>query len=124
MFLSLEFPIVISLIAVIVVQYGFAVFCLVKLAYLDLPRKTYILWNVFILLAFFVGGIVFLIYYARGGKDKRIEMNASQVIETDETADDTAETVESAESDGDNVGAEEPATHEEDTENNSDPNAE
>ncbi len=84
MFLSLEFPIVISIIAVIVVQYGFAVFCLVKLAYIDLPRKTYILWNVFILLAFFVGGIVFLIYYARVGKHKKISPYESQVVSTDD----------------------------------------
>lgn len=73
MFLSLETPILIGLIAAVAVQYGFAVFCLVKLAYLDITKKQYILWNLFILLVFYIGGIVFLIWYAKTGKTKKIE---------------------------------------------------
>ena len=63
MFLSLEQPIVIALVTIIALQYTFATLCLMKLARLDLPRKKYVLWNLFILLVFFIGGIVFLVYY-------------------------------------------------------------
>lgn len=64
MFLSAIQPYIVAIIiAVIVVQYAFALFCLLKLAYLDIDKKYYILWNVFILLAFFIGGAVFLVYY-------------------------------------------------------------
>ncbi len=73
MFLSLETPILIGLIAAVAAQYGFAIFCLVKLAYLDITKKQYILWNLFILLVFYIGGIVFLIWYAKTGKTKKIE---------------------------------------------------
>lgn len=69
MLLSLETPVVISLVALIAVQYAFATFCLMKLARLDLPRKNYVLWNLFILLVFIIGGTVFLIYYFKV-KDK------------------------------------------------------
>lgn len=61
--MSLTQPVIITLVAVIAAQYAFATFCLMKLATIDLPRKNYALWNVFILLVFFIGGIVFLIYY-------------------------------------------------------------
>lgn len=51
------------IIAVVLLQYAFAIFCLLKLAYLDLAKKNYILWNLFILIVFFIGGAVFLVYY-------------------------------------------------------------
>lgn len=64
MFLSVaQAYILIPVIAVVVLQYAFALFCLTRLAYLDISKKNYILWNVFILVVFFIGGIVFLIYY-------------------------------------------------------------
>ena len=64
MFLSAVQPYIVAIIiAVIVVQYAFALFCLLKLAYLDIDKKYYILWNVFILIVFFIGGAVFLVYY-------------------------------------------------------------
>lgn len=50
------------IVAVIVVQYAFALYCLLKLAYLNIDKKKYVLWNIFILLVFFVGGVVFLVY--------------------------------------------------------------
>lgn len=66
MFLSALQPFQIAIvIAVVVLQYAFALFCLLKLAYLDLDKKHYILWNVFILIVFFIGGTVFLVYYYR-----------------------------------------------------------
>ncbi len=135
MFLSLEQPIVISLIAVIAVQYAFATFCLMKLATLDLSRKNYILWNVFILLVFFVGDIAFLIYYFKAGKSKRIPdfVPTSDVAEQkpdpdgEETIDDgdgvaidkelgdgEGGTVESADSDGEqgeSAGGDTPQEH-------------
>ncbi|MCH5350731.1 MAG: hypothetical protein J1F39_02025 [Clostridiales bacterium] len=72
MFLSLSQPVIITLVVVIAAQYGFATFCLMKLATIDLPRKNYALWNVFIILVFFIGGIVFLIYYSKVKESLRI----------------------------------------------------
>ncbi len=64
MFLSAVQPYIVAIIiAVVVLQYAFALFCLLKLAYLDIDKKYYIIWNVFILLVFFIGGAVFLVYY-------------------------------------------------------------
>lgn len=66
MFLSaLQGYVVFIIIAVVMLQYAFAVFCLLKLAYMDLTKNRYILWNLFILIAFFIGGIVFLVYYTK-----------------------------------------------------------
>lgn len=64
MFLSaLQGYIVAIIVCIVVLQYAFALFCLLKLAYLDLPKKYYVLWNLFVLLIFFIGGAVFLVYY-------------------------------------------------------------
>lgn len=60
------------IIAIVAVQYGIALFCLLKLAYLDLTKKEYVLWNLFILLVFFIGDIAFLIYYSKVKDTKRI----------------------------------------------------
>lgn len=66
MFLSALQPYaVIIIIAVVLLQYAFAVFCLLKLAYMDLTKDRYILWNLFILIVFFIGGAVFLVYYKK-----------------------------------------------------------
>lgn len=66
MFLSaLQGYVVFIIIAVVMLQYAFAVFCLLKLAYLDLSKQHYFLWNLFILIVFFIGGIVFLVYYSK-----------------------------------------------------------
>ncbi len=66
MFLSsLDAYIVIPVIVVVVAQYAFALFCLMKLAYLDISRKNYVLWNLLILVVFFIGGAAFLIYYSK-----------------------------------------------------------
>ncbi|MDE6401049.1 MAG: hypothetical protein K2L54_00375, partial [Clostridiales bacterium] len=56
---------------IVVLQYAFALFCLLKLAYFDASRKQYILWNIFILIVFFIGGAVFLVYYFKH-PEKRI----------------------------------------------------
>lgn len=63
MLLSLQTYVSVILIVVIVLQYAFALICLLKLAYFDVPKTHYILWNLFILIVFFIGGIAFLIYY-------------------------------------------------------------
>lgn len=63
---------VVIIIAVIAVQYAFALFCLLKLAYLDISKKEYTLWNLFILLVFFIGGAVFLVYWFKVKDTKRI----------------------------------------------------
>ena len=64
---------VVIIIAVVAVQYAFALFCLLKLAFLDITKKEYVLWNLLILLVFFIGGIAFLIYYFKVKDTKRIE---------------------------------------------------
>ncbi len=95
-FLCLSTAVVVSLIIVIAVQYAFAVFCLLKLAYLDIPKKQYVLWNVFILLVFFIGDIAFLIYYYKVGRHNLIppytpsidEASAEEKAEPDNKADD------------------------------------
>ena len=73
MFLSaLQTPVVVAIIIVVAVQYAFALFCLLKLAYLDISKREYVLWNLFILLIFFIGGIAFLVFYYKAGVNKRI----------------------------------------------------
>ena len=64
---------VVIIIAVVAVQYAFALFCLLKLAFLDITKKEYVLWNLLILIVFFIGGIAFLIYYYKVKDTKRIE---------------------------------------------------
>ncbi len=71
-FLCLETPAVISIIAVVLVQYALATFCLLKLAFLDVSKKEYVLWNLFILLIFFIGDVAFLIYWSKVKDKKRI----------------------------------------------------
>ena len=105
MFLSAVQPYIVAIIiAVVVVQYAFALFCLLKLAYLDIDKKYYILWNVFILLVFFIGGAVFLVYYykhpeLRLSKAPTAEQTeqAQQPEQTEQT--DTAQTAEAPDSD-------------------------
>lgn len=62
-------PLLAILIPLILLQYGFALFCLVKLVFLDLPKKIFFPWNFFILLAVGVGIITFLVCYY-GFRDK------------------------------------------------------
>lgn len=45
------------------VQYILAIFTLTRLALARLPIRCYVVWNIVILLVFFVGSIVFLVYY-------------------------------------------------------------
>ena len=66
MILSVLQPyVVVIIIAVVLLQYAFAIFCLLKLAYMSLSKERYILWNLFILIVFFIGGAVFLVYYSK-----------------------------------------------------------
>ena len=64
--------IIATVIAIIAVQYAFAVFCLLKLAYLDVSKREYVLWNLCILIVFIIGEIAFLVYYYKVGKNKVI----------------------------------------------------
>lgn len=90
MFLSaLQTPVVVAIIIVVAVQYAFALFCLLKLAYLDISKRDYVLWNLFILLVFFIGGIAFLVYYYKVGKNKRIPPYTPEA-DTPQAAENTA----------------------------------
>ena len=51
------------LIPIILLQYGASLFCLVKLVFLDLPKKKFVLWNFFILIIVGVGVVTFLVCY-------------------------------------------------------------
>lgn len=62
------------LLPVVAAQYALALFCLTKLAYLKLSTRVYVVWNITILLVFFVGSIVFLVYYYKNRK--RLEIKA------------------------------------------------
>ncbi|MCH5156028.1 MAG: hypothetical protein J1F69_05410 [Clostridiales bacterium] len=85
------------IIAVVLLQYGFAVYCLLKLAYMDLSRNMYILWNLFILIVFFIGGAVFLVYYFKH-PNLRISKDAPLPEGGDSTVDQTqSESAEQAE---------------------------
>lgn len=89
-FLSLETYAVISIIAVVLVQYSLAMFCLYKLAFLDISKKQYVLWNLFILLVFFVGDIAFLIYWFKVKNTKRIQPFTSETVEKEEKEDENS----------------------------------
>ena len=81
MFLSAIQPYVVAIIIVLIVlQYAFALFCLLKLAYFDVSRRDYILWNLFILIGIFVGGITFLVYYYKH-PEKLIPKTPTEKIE-------------------------------------------
>lgn len=58
-------------------QYALAIFCLTRLAYCKMSVAKYVVWNIFILLVFFVGSGVFLVYY----------FTNKQRLRGDETAD-------------------------------------
>ncbi len=60
------------IIVVVAAQYALALFCLLKLAYLDIPKKQYVLWNLLILIVFFIGAAVFLVYYSKVKDTKKI----------------------------------------------------
>lgn len=51
------------LLPLVVAQYVLAIFALTRLAMCRLPAKKYVVWNIAIVLALFVGSIVFLCYY-------------------------------------------------------------
>ncbi|MCH5165979.1 MAG: hypothetical protein J1G01_06225 [Clostridiales bacterium] len=97
MFLSAVQTYVIAIIvSIVVLQYAFALFCLLKLAYFDISRNEYILWNVFILIVFFIGGGVFLFYYFKH-PEKRLAKSAGVATDssaTDGTQDKTAQDTE------------------------------
>lgn len=89
---------VVIIIAAIAVQYAFALFCLLKLAYLDITKKEYVLWNLFILIVFFIGGIAFLVYYSKVKDTKSIK--AADKVERNAPDEDASD---SAENDGGNI---------------------
>lgn len=69
------------LIAVVVLQYAFAIFCLMKLAYLDVTKKEYVLWNLLILLVFFIGGGAFLIYHHKVKEYRSVKPSESNTYD-------------------------------------------
>lgn len=88
--LSVQGYVIGIIIAVVAVQYAFALFCLLKLAYMDFDKKQYILWNLFILIVFFIGGAVFLVYYKKH-PEKKISLNDITATNA-ETSDEQQET--------------------------------
>ncbi len=85
MFLSALQPyVVFIIIAAVLLQYAFAVFCLLKLAYMDFDKKKYILWNLFILIVFYIGCVVFLVYY---NKHPELRIAKDAPVENKESAD-------------------------------------
>lgn len=117
MFLSALQPyVVFILIAAVLVQYAFAVFCLLKLAFMDMTKDKYILWNLFILLAVYVGGAVFLVYYY-----KHPELHIQKTPEQPESSAQTEQTEQLERSEQE--GAEQPVTEKaEESAENSDEN--
>ena len=88
---ALQPYVVLIIIAAVLLQYAFAVFCLLKLAYMDFDKKKYILWNLLILIVFYIGGAVFLVYHnkhpeLRIAKDAIAE-NKDGATEAEKTAD-------------------------------------
>ena len=79
------------LLPLVVAQYVLAIFALTRLAMCRLPAKKYVVWNIAIVLAFFVGSIVFLCYYY--GKRR------AQAL-AEEAAEEAAEQIEHTEEDG------------------------
>ncbi len=82
---------VVIIIVVIAVQYAYALFCLLKLAYLDISKKEYVLWNLFILIVFFIGGTVFLIYWSKVKDEKRIPPYTPDKTDEPKSSDDAAQ---------------------------------
>ena len=96
---SLPLYAVTIIIVAVVVQYAYALFCLLKLAYLDIPKKHYVLWNLLILLGIFIGPTVFLVYYYKVGKGKKIppyveEEKPQEGQATEQTAEEATEQIE------------------------------
>lgn len=71
---SLGWQVVIPIVVCVIVQMPIAMFCLYKLARVDQPLSHYILWNIFIIVVFFIGDAVFLIYYYKSKNIKIIDM--------------------------------------------------
>lgn len=68
---------------IVIVQYAFALFCLLKLAFFEADTKHYVLWNVFILIVFFIGGAVFLVYYYKH-PEKHLSKDGEKTEKKDE----------------------------------------
>lgn len=71
---SVQPSVVITIVAVVLAQYAVATACLLKLAYLDIDKKQYIWWNLLILIIFFIGCGVFIVYYVKH-PEKRLSAN-------------------------------------------------
>ena len=71
---------------VFLVQYAVAVFALTRLALCGFPAKKYVLWNISIVLAFFVGPTAFLIrYYLKYKPETEAKEAESKACEAQET---------------------------------------
>lgn len=106
MFLSALQPyVVLIIIAAVLLQYAFAVFCLLKLAYMDFDKKKYILWNLLILIVFYIGGAVFLVYY---NKHPELRIAKDAPAENKEGADEAEKTADEQKQE-DNAEQEQPA---------------
>lgn len=92
------------LLPLVVAQYVLAIFALTRLAMCRLPAKKYVVWNIAIVLAFFVGSIVFLCYYY--GK-RRAQALAEEAAEEAARRDNAAAAGDGADGDRPQNGGEE-----------------
>ncbi len=92
------------LLPLVVAQYVLAIFALTRLAMCRLPAKKYVVWNIAIVLAFFVGSIVFLCYYY--GK-RRAQALAEEAAEEEARRDNAAAAGDGADGDRPQNGGEE-----------------
>lgn len=99
---ALQPYVVFIIIAAVLLQYAFAVFCLLKLAYMDFDKKKYILWNLLILIVFYIGGVVFLVYYNKH-PELRIAKDAPAENKESATEENQEGTEQADEPEGDNT---------------------
>ena len=78
---------------IVLTQYVLATFALVRLARARLSTSKYVVWNLFVLIVFFVGSITFLIYDAVRKKpdDEGQEKITTQTVSSGETVGGNAE---------------------------------
>lgn len=96
MFISttVGWQIILPIVICVIVQVPLALFCLYRLARLNIPIWEYLLWNVLIIIVFFIGDAIFLVYYAKVKDKKAVESETAPGVKESEEATETEETKE------------------------------